>query len=465
MNVCDQVVKSDLCIGCGLCAAVCPRDHLRMAFDSQGQYGPLATSAPCAESCRLCLGICPFSDEGEDEDALAAELYAGDAEIKHKRATGYYRHSYVGFSQVDGQRAHGSSGGLATWLLDTLLDEGCIDYALCVTPVSGEGRLFGYTMCSSATEVRACGRSCYYPVEASRVIRQVLEREGRYAITALPCVAKAIRRAQQRLPKLRERIRYVVGLVCGQGKSAFFCEYACALGGGDPHGLQGVTFRIKDTTRPASDFGMRFLCSTDSGHRHEGVVFWKGHLGRVWGDRCFTPNACNFCDDVYAECADVTFMDAWLSRYSRDPAGHSLVLVRDRTLDDRFRRELDRPDALSLAPIPIGDVIKSQLGVIRAKRSDLGRRLAWARAAGKPVPRKRRHLLNGVGLLGRDALNRAGWEMSQRSGPLWAEVDKDKTRFDERIRPQREAVNAGLRHLARFKRFNRLIERLHRFFT
>jgi coenzyme F420-reducing hydrogenase beta subunit len=465
MNVCDHVVSRGLCIGCGVCAAVCPRRHLRIDFNSHGQYNAFPTDAPCAESCDLCLQVCPFSDSGEDEDALAAELYAGQAEIKHKQATGYCRGSYVGFSEVDGHRSDGSSGGLATWLLETLLDEDRVDYALCVSAVSDADRLFDYTVCSSPAEVRCCSRSCYYPVETSRVIRHVLEHEGRYAITALPCVAKAIRRAQKRLPKLRERIRYVLGLVCGQGKSAFFVEYVCALGGGDPHCLRGVTFRIKDPSRPASDYGMRFLCGREAGDRQEGTVFWKEGMGNVWGDRCFTPGACNFCDDVYAECADIVFMDAWLSRYARDPAGHNLVLTRDATLHNLLHRELDRPGILSLNRIEIDGVIKSQWGVAVVKRADLRRRIAWARKAGMPSIRKRDHLLKGLGPIGRNPLNRATWELSQRSGPLWTEVDKDKERFDAQTRKLREAADRARRHLVRFRRVNRLIGRLNRFFT
>lgn len=33
------------------------------------------------------------------------------------------------------------------------------------------------------------------------------------------------------------------------------------------------------------------------------------------------PRACNYCDDVFAECADVTCMDAWLPEYSQDHRG------------------------------------------------------------------------------------------------------------------------------------------------
>lgn len=464
MNVCDQVVEKGLCIGCGLCAGVCPRERLRMTFNSQGQYNPSETDVPCGTSCRLCLEVCPFSDHGDDEDALAADRWGGQAGVKHRPAVGYYRGSYAGFSRVGEHRSRGSSGGLATWLLESLLESRDVDRVVCVSPVSDSTRLFDYVACASASQVRRCSRSCYYPVEASRAIRLILREEGRYAITALPCVAKAIRRAQKRVPALRERIRYVLGLVCGQGKSACFAEYVCALGGGDPHRLRGVEFRVKDATRPAGDYGMRFRCADDKGTQREGVVFSRDGMGRLWGDRYFTPNPCNFCDDVFAECADVVFMDAWLPEYSRDSAGHSLVLVRDGTLDGRFRRETDRSEKLSLARIPIDKVIQSQLGVIWTKRPDVRRRIAWASESGTSVPRKRSRLLANGGLLGRDPLILAGWDISRRSGSAWIEVGKDKRLFEDRMRDCREAMDEARRRFARFKRINRLIERVRRFF-
>lgn len=462
MNVCGHVVENGLCIGCGLCVAVCPQGRLRIGLDPQGQYQVSGTDSCCPEACDLCLQICPFSDSCENEDILAERLYGAVPGIRRRPATGYFRNSYVGFSPVDGHRQNGSSGGVATWLLESLLQDGEIDRALCVGPVSDLDRLFEYVVCSTPNEIRRCGRSSYYPVEASGVIGYVLKHEGRYAITALPCVAKAIRAAQQKLPALRRRVRFILGLVCGQGKGTSFAEYVCALGGGDPHRLGNVTFRIKDATRPASDFGMRFVCTSTEESRQEGVVFWKEGMGRAWGDRYFTPNACHFCDDVFAECADVALMDAWLSRYDRDPAGHSIVLVRDGTIDKRYLQRAGQTGGLSVTPIGIADVIRSQAGVIQAKRGDLRRRMIWAGEAGMRVPRKRSHLLKGGRCLGRDALIRVQWSIGQQSGAFWAEADKDIRLFGERMRGLNEEVDRARKRLAKFKRINRVIARWQR---
>ena len=37
-----------------------------------------------------------------------------------------------------------------------------------------------------------------------------------------------------------------------------------------------------------------------------------------WEYGYFKYKACDFCDDIFAECADITVGDAWLSRYKKD---------------------------------------------------------------------------------------------------------------------------------------------------
>jgi coenzyme F420-reducing hydrogenase beta subunit len=47
-----------------------------------------------------------------------------------------------------------------------------------------------------------------------------------------------------------------------------------------------------------------------------------------WGAGFFMNNACNFCDDVVAETADISFGDAWVEPYSSDGRGTNVVVVR-----------------------------------------------------------------------------------------------------------------------------------------
>lgn len=429
-NVCTEIVAKNLCIGCGLCAGICPTKTLEIRFNESGEYVARDTKGRCSDGCEHCLTVCPFSGQLQNEDTLGEMLFGKIQGTKHRLETGYYLESFVGYSKVHGHRENGASGGLATWMLETLLKENIVDHVACVSATDDPERLFKFVICNTPEDVRSCSRSCYYPVEMSKVIQHILSHERRYAIIGLPCACKAIRLGMQLSPKLQRRVKLVLGLVCGQTKSKFFAEYVCALGGGDPYSLNGITFRIKDSNHPASDYGLKWVCRDRTNRAYGGVVFWTEGMNRIWLDRYFTPNACNFCDDVFVELADVCFMDAWLPGYSKDPNGHSIVIVRNKKLADVFSRAVDN-GAIQRTYINITEVIRSQQGVLDAKRGGLLERRHLAENEGQAVPQKRFYLCKPRLSPVRKLLIKLTWRISQESPKKWSESRKSLQRFEE----------------------------------
>lgn len=379
-SVITTTVKHDLCIGCGLCAALCPQGVLAMEWNRYGEYNPVEVS-PCTTECGLCSKVCPFSDSGENEDTIGERLYGAVPGIQHRSETGYFLASYVGYSEK--HRPTSSSGGMATWLLETLLCEGIVDHVICVAPAGDPERLFSFQVFDTPEEVRTGAGSAYYPVEMSGVIRQVLETPGRYAVTGIPCFIKAIRLAQQRNKKLRERVVVTVGLACGQMKSRQFTDYIAALAG-----VQGevtrVRYRGKSPDQPAINYHYTFT-TADGGERK---IFRDEGIDEAWGNRWFTPWACNYCDDVFSECADVTCMDAWLPEFSNAPGGTSLLIVRSNEILDLINenRSLDK---ISVDHIDISRVVRSQRSVIAIKKNHLAYRLYQDKSLQIYTPQKR----------------------------------------------------------------------------
>jgi len=268
-------------------------------------------------------------------------------------------------------------------LLEALLREGIVDHVICVAPTGDPEKLFAFQVFDTPEEVRTGAGSAYYPVEMSGVVRRILETPGRYAVTGLPCFIKAIRLAQQRNKKLRERIVVTVGLVCGQLKSRHFTDYIAALARVRGE-VTGVRYRGKSPDQPASNFYFSFTTADGEERR----IFWREGISEAWTNRWFTPGACNYCDDVFAECADVTCMDAWLPEYYSNPSGTSLLIVRASNILNLIRQSSDL-DRLSIATIDISRTIQSQNGVIKDKRHDLAYRLHLTTSAGDIAPKKR----------------------------------------------------------------------------
>jgi coenzyme F420-reducing hydrogenase beta subunit len=222
----------------------------------------------------------------------------------------------------------------------------------------------------------------------SAVVSAILENEGRYAVIGLPCVLKALRKAEQVNSRLRDRITYHLGLVCGQQKSTLFADYICALGGGHPRRMSAVRFRVKDRARPASDYGMGFTCGKTEAPEFEGTVYWTEGMKEAWGKGYFKLQACDYCDDLFAELADAAYMDAWLPGYTNDPSGTSMVVVRRPELAELFRAAASSGQVY-LEGMDPAQVVRSQQSALRVKRDRLAERLAFARDRGWAVPTKR----------------------------------------------------------------------------
>lgn len=390
-NVIDEIVNNDLCIGCGTCAGICPRKVLEIQDNEHGEYVPTKVQA-CDSGCGLCLEVCPFGNN-ESETQMGAKIYGSVEGINYLFETGYYLDSYVGYS--NDFRQSSASGGMATWLLTKLLKEGIVDYVICPTPQKNPEKLFSFEFLRDVNSVQAASGSVYYPVEMSEVIQKILEIPGRYAITGLPCFIKALRLAAQKNRKLREKIVITIGLVCGQMKSKHYTEYIAALSGNGNSGkLQRVYYRGKSPDKLASNYYYQFIDEYGSQHK----IFWNEGVSEAWINRWFTPNACNYCDDIFAELADVTFMDAWLPEYSRDSRGTNLVLVRSLEVQDIIQKGIEKAE-INVNKISVEKVIQSQAGIIEYKRKQLSYRLYLAEQKERKTPEKRVEARNDIGIL------------------------------------------------------------------
>ena len=361
MNVIQKVVANSWCVGCGICAAVCPKKRLEIHWNERGEYNPVEVAGclDCSEACSLCYQVCPAHRKLMNETEIGRQWYGAVEDIQHTDETGYFRSSYVGYSKD--HRPIAASGGMATWVLENLLISNAVDAVLAVGRTNNPDKLFEFKVCRTVEELRSCARSSYYPVETSQVIQHILSNDGRYAIIGLPCVCKAIRLAQGKLPKLKKRIKFVLGLTCGHQSSKFFAEYICALGGGNPHELKEIIFRTKDFSQPASNLAINFR-SGDGCDEVKKQVLWGDGVNTAYLNGYFQLPGCFNCDDVFAECADACFMDAWLPEYAKDPKGTSLLLVRRLEIDALL---VGLPE---IQPIDINQIRKSQINVIKRKR-------------------------------------------------------------------------------------------------
>lgn len=385
-NVCEVIVATDMCCGCGVCAAVCPSDVLRMEFNQYGEYVPVEVGGECI-SCSLCLEVCPFWNQDENEESLAESAFGGNAGIRYRPEIGYYLRSLVGHVSDEELRASRSSGGLATWLQQTYLEEGLADFIISVVPNDDPSQLFRFAVLETVEEIHHSARSAYYPVEMSNVLGGLLENRGRYVVTGLPCFLKGLRLAMRHSPELRQRVVCMIGLVCGQTKSTFFADYLIAMSGGNPSDVRRVCFRHRDPT--IRQFTLRFEYGGFGGTPAEVGICSPKSFRRVWARDYFKIKACNYCDDLFAEMADISLMDAWLPEYEMDWRGSSIALVRSPEIVSLITSGIET-GKLRMEEVGIHRVLESQHGGLVSKREKLAYRLYLStREPERYVPEKR----------------------------------------------------------------------------
>ena len=363
------MARAGLCVGCGSCAERMSWDRDRFLKPERGTPVPQSFAQQC-----------PFSPVAPNEDELAADRFA-EAPIRDARI-GRFEAAYVGYVAEHRFRPNASSGGLTSWVAAELLRTGVVDGVAHVAPTDpATGRHFAYRISRSLDELNAGAKSRYYPVELSQVLAEIRQQPGRYAIVGIPCFINAIHLLRRVDPLIRERVTHTLGLFCGHMKSAAMIESFAWQLGTELGRVQAIDYRIKDEARPANWYRAH-LDLAEGGTAEQD---WWHLADGDWGAGFLQNPACDWCDDVVAETADISFGDAWVEPYSSDGRGTNVVVVRSKPLKDMIDRARDG-GRLVLEPVDAEFVVRTQAAGLRHRRDGLAYRLTWRRGI---VPRKR----------------------------------------------------------------------------
>lgn len=376
------ILQAGLCIGCGSCVAQAATRNVNMALDRLGDLKPTGPSAWLHRRSETFSRTCPFSPSASNESELADALFAGAAHADGR--IGRFEAAYVGHAAEGDFRSRGSSGGLTGWVANELLSTGLVDAVAHVGPGDGD-RFFNYRLSRTPAELAAAAKSRYYPVEMSEVLQTIRNEPGRYAVVGVPCFVKAVQLLRRQDPVMRERIVFTLGLFCGHMKSTRLVESFATQMEVPLSRVTGLDFRLKDPGRPANWYTAQFRLQDGTSIQRDWFHLAEGD----WGAGFFQNAACNFCDDVVAETADVSFGDAWVEPYSSDGNGTNVVIVRNAAVHSLVARAL-QAGRLSLQSVDADFVARTQAAGLRQRREGLGYRLTWQRwRAGTLRPVKR----------------------------------------------------------------------------
>lgn len=408
-----------LCSGCGVCVSE-TKGELSMAWDSDGFLVPRAVSNNIPISA---VKVCPFNpkpdNEVKDEDAIA-KLFLPSAKNFDARA-GRFESAYVGYSKK--YRPTSSSGGVATYVFEQLLKRGDVEYLFVVQSDGKSG--YKYQMFNKGADIQRISKTRYIPVSLDGLFSEIEKVDGRVAVSGVACFIKAIRLKQHYHPELKQRIPFLLGIICGGLKSRYYTDYL-AQSAGVKGRYTNPNYRVKDSKRPANEYS--FSAVDENFQVHE----IKMHrLGDMWGSGLFKAKACDFCTDVLTELADISLGDAWLPEYKADGMGNSVVVTRSILAEKIIRSGIESGD-LVFDEVPIAQISRSQGGGFGHKRTTVKFRVWVAKHfLNIPVPVIRPRLLTSVPVS--EALIQIRRERARSKSLVYWKESKDAEIFRKRM--------------------------------
>lgn len=380
MNELNKIIKGGYCIGCGACASA-SGGAVKIIENDYLQYEAQITNEEF--DFNKALDVCPFSNNGPNEDEISTSVFDKEKGCIDG-VIGYYQSLFAGHAKSDKIRSNSTSGGIITWTLLKLLERNDIDAVIHIKKESKPGMIFKYGISKTEEELLAGAKSRYYPVEMSEVIDLIRNNNQRYAFVGLPCFTKALRKYALVDPAVNERVKFYIGLVCGHLKSKAFTEFVGWQAGLNPNEIVDIDFRYKFTDRSSDDYGIRV---TDVNGKEKTLVA-RELLGTNWGLGYFKYIACDYCDDIFAETADLNIGDAWLNHYTIDSKGNSVIVSRNTHITNILKEGIESGE-LNFDELSAEEIKQSQGGGFRHRRSGLGYRLYLKNKNNEWAPDKR----------------------------------------------------------------------------
>lgn len=414
----EDVLESDMCIGCGGCAYVSSGALSLNENELGAQTVSLEDVYSLPENVKAKVdAICPFSDKSLNEDQLDAPFEHASS-LPFNEVVGRYNALFAGRQSDEESLIGSSSGGLTSWLTKKLLEKGLIDGVVHVGKAACEGDLFEYRISKTQDELDSNRKSNYYPTTLANVLEEVGSQRGkRYAIVGVPCFIKSARLLCEVDENLKSSLKYFIGIVCGHMKTRFFAESNAWQLGVSPSEIQKVDFRKKIPNTKVGNYHF----SVTSNNNEEQSAQPTSLLGGNWGHAFFQPNACNYCDDIFAETADIVFGDAWLPKFNNEWRGTNIVVSRHPELTELFENADDSGE-LTTENLSLNEIIQTQFGGISHRRHGLVIRTKDDEKEGRNFPSKRIDPAKVNLPFWRVELLRQRRKMSGMSGMVFAEA-------------------------------------------
>lgn len=438
----QNIVESELCTGCGACVN---NPALTMVWNKDGFLVPDWKNN--VELFEDQIRFCPFNpdDSVNNEDGLSEEFFV---ETTHKDLQiGKYEQLYVGYANE--YRETSSSGGIATYIFEKLLKDRVVDHLFVVKEIGGT---YQYQWIEDWQKIKQISKTRYIPVTLAQLFKEIMRKDGKVAVSGVACFVKAIRLKQHYQPELKEKIPFVIGIICGGLKSRFFTDYLA-----QKSGIEGSytkqEYRIKDPSSTASDYSFGAFDTKDPKPKFHQMKMRT--VGDMWGTGLFKSNACDFCDDVTTELADISLGDAWLNPYTKDGLGTSVIIARTALAEEIIQKGITSGE-LSCEVLSLSLLKQSQAGSFKHRQLGMKYRLARLKKDKGIILNKRTRFLQRIpfeyGIVQKERM-----KLRELSLKIWRET-QNAIKFEEEILPHKKSLADKTSFYHRMQKLRRILK-------
>ncbi|MBQ7497403.1 MAG: polysaccharide pyruvyl transferase family protein, partial [Selenomonas sp.] len=280
-NYITAKLDNNMCMGCGACASICPKDAITLEPDQLGYYRAVIDQDKCV-NCGQCVKACPAYSLPKKENSshpACYEFMAASDEVLEASSSG----GAFAVLAAEAFRREGAIAG-AAWREDNLVE---------------------HVIVENPEEIHRLQKSKYLQSYLGTTFRRVkdLAENGRFVLfSGCPCQVAGLRKF---LGRDYENV-LMVDILCSYAPSAgFFKKY---LQDAFPQGVQQYQFRAKERG---------WNCECIKVEPLEGTPFIRygareDDYQRVYHDHTMCPPHCERCQyQSVPRYGDVTIGDFW----------------------------------------------------------------------------------------------------------------------------------------------------------
>lgn len=320
-DIAAETVSRGSCVGCGVCAVVCPVGAISMRFDSRrGMPVPAIDGNKCVR-CGRCAKTC-----GRSAGNLAALCRRVSSAPVPERVGLEGARGFLAWDPRPG-RAKSVSGGGVTAIARELLRQDRIAGVVHAERVAAKRGEPHYRAVLSRTpdEVDSRRGSAYEPLDFSKVLA-ALDPSATYLVVGTPCAVRNFK-ALETVPGAPRPKFLACALVCSHNVTTQFADFMADRVGIPRDKPFRYDPRDKDGIPDAGNYNTRF--DGESGTLYKENRFASGWT-KYWRGYAFALSACCRCPDFWGMEADLSVKDAWgHGEWTSDPLGKSIAVFRN----------------------------------------------------------------------------------------------------------------------------------------